>query len=563
MKNKKRSFRWILLAIGVAAILGLTGMNVYTLYNLRDSSIETAKQSKKIHVAEFAERIRHRFIHPWHKLAGLEMQKLAQRFKVEESFSNKTIDILYEVSQDSIFENIYYAPVPSAVCQSEVELLKFSPAQQSFTKTENYSKAVCDGLNIARTRMKTIIGDYQFNNKLLFDTHRSMVIALVNLENHTVIGYLVMPIDKKYLLQQYIAPQLKQTFSPQSKAGVTVWLRNWTKQKVLASSDTSGRYNPDQIQIIHRFPDFLDDWRLYASIDEAIVVASTGHSYIINFIILAIAFACLLGALVFMFVTAQREKALAERQSEFLANVTHELKTPLAVMQAAGENLADGRVDNQNSLKKYGSHIYNETLRLRHMIENLLDVAKSDAGEASVKPEPTDISQLLDEYLDENRSYIENRGFTVKTSLKRNLPQIMIDKNSFKTIINNLVSNSLKYSCDDKFLGIYLSKKNNNIILEVEDHGIGISSKSIKHIYEKFYRAEDTLTAQTKGYGLGLSIVKNQIKLNNGSINLKSEKGKRTIFTVKFPAFKQFKQPQIDSLNATKSANNKTPGYAH
>src|SRR5699024_4002860 len=116
-------------------------------------------------------------------------------------------------------------------------------------------------------------------------------------------------------------------------------------------------YNPDLVTYIHQFPDLFDDWRLYMALNQSMLHSSESFSFILNLVVLGVAFLFLMGALGFMFITAQREHSLAERQSAFLANVTHELKTPLAVMQAAGENLSDGRIQNKNRLKKHGAHI--------------------------------------------------------------------------------------------------------------------------------------------------------------------------------------------------------------
>jgi len=206
------------------------------------------------------------------------------------------------------------------------------------------------------------------------------------------------------------------------------------------------------------------------------------------------------------------------------------------VMQAAGENLADGRVDNQERLKSYGSHIYSEAVRLRKMIEKLLDVAKSDAGQSFIHPKPVNIGKLTKQFIEEHHSYIKDKGFKLDYAIPEYLPNVMLDEHSLNTIISNLANNALKYSIHNKFLGIYLSHKGKDIILQVKDHGIGMSKKSINHIFEKFFRIEDTLTVQTKGYGLGLSIVKNLVDLNNGTINVTSREGEGSTFTVTFPA---------------------------
>lgn len=556
MKRKISSLRWLLLAAGITAVVGLTVMNVYSLYTLRDSAIEAERQSKKIQVAEFADRSRHRFFEPFYGLASLDMENIEQHFRQTGQFTGKARGILFEASKDSIFHNIYYIPASSNACKEQEPLLRFNPQNRQLVPADDYPSVVCDGMGIARTRMKALLPEYRYNNKVLFDTHRSMVIALVNQDEKSVIGYLAMPINRQFMIDEFLQPELTSKFGPGTHSGINVWLRDWTNGEVIASSDTSATFNPNQYQFHQQFPDFFDDWRLYVSINKASGLAASQPSLWTNMIILAAAFILLVGAMLFMFYTAQRERALAERQSDFLANVTHELKTPLSVMQAAGENLADGRVDNRERLRSYGSHIYSEAVRLRKMIDRLLDVAKADAGESFIHPKPIAINRYLSDFVDEHRNYIQEKGFTLHTSIPESMPQVMLDEHSLDTVLSNLVNNAIKYSNGEKYLGIYLSQKGKDAILQVEDHGIGMKKEAINHIFEKFYRAEDTLTAETKGYGLGLSIVKNLIDLNGGSVSVASQEGRGSTFTVTFPFIDELqneteRKPELKSSNQT------------
>jgi signal transduction histidine kinase len=528
--------QWVLLAAGITAVLGLTAMNVYSLYTLRNSSIESERKSKQIQVAEFADQVRYRFLYPFNGLGSENMETLEENYRQDGQFPEGFRDIMYKASKDSIFEHIYYIPASSQACQNQEELLIFEEENRQFAETTRYKPAICEGFGIAQTRMKALINEYRFNNKVLFDTNRGIYIALINQSNRSVFGYLAMPIDKQYMINGFLKPILKEKFGQGESPALTVWLRDWTIDEIIASSDSSKTYNRDEIQFRQEFPDLFDYWRLYASVNEESFTAAARPSLLLNLSILGVALIFLIGAMLFLFITARRERALAERQSGFLANVTHELKTPLAVMQAAGENLADGRVDNQERLQTYGSHIYSEAVRLRKMIEKLLNVAKADAGESFIHPRPVAINALLHQFVAEHQSYIKDKGFTLETSIPDAMPMVMLDKSSLNTIVSNLANNAVKYSINNKFLGIYLSHKGKDIILEVKDHGIGISNKAIKHIFEKFYREEDPLKAKTKGYGLGLSIVKNLVELNNGTINVSSSKERGSTFTVTFPA---------------------------
>jgi signal transduction histidine kinase len=536
MKNYS-SLRWVLLGAGIVAILALTGMNVYSLYRLHETTTESEVENKKIQINEFTDKVRNRFFKPFRGLPKVDIENVEEEFIASGQFPEIMIDFLNRTDQDSIFSDIYFIPDKSYNCHTGGEIYRYNSSLQRFEPTRSYPEQICDGASFARTRMKVLIDEYLYNNKVIFDTHRTMTLALINLTDHQVFGYLTMPIDQDYMIQNYLQPLLTKKFGETEQTGLSVWLVDWTKDQVVAASDSTRMYDRDLVQYRQKFPDLFDDWSINVSFRESPTIAASKESLIKNLVVLGVTFILLTGALVFMFITAQRERALAQRQAGFLANVTHELKTPLAVMQAAGENLSDGRVDDTERLRSYGKHIYKESIRLKRMIEKLLDVAKSDAGQAMIEPKPVNLDQLLRNYLDSHASYIKEKGFELHADIRQPLPLVMLDPDSFETIMSNLLNNAIKYSRKEKYISLTLRRVKDKIVLSVSDRGVGIPKKSLKYIFDKFYRVEDALVAQTKGHGLGLSIVKSLVELNAGEITVKSEKNKGTTFSISFPVF--------------------------
>jgi len=529
------SLRWILLTAGVIAILGITGMNVYSLYALHENTLESSRENKKLQIADFTDKIRYRFFETLFGLGSTDVKRLENHYQRTGQFTGKVTKLLNKAASDSIYNGIYFIPSNSGICRDRSPILRYDISKKKFVRQQQYSDVICDGMGIARTQMKSLISQYKYNNKIIFDSHRSITIVLVTPSNHSIFGYLTMPINQNFLRNTYLPRKLAERFGNPEQSGMNVWLRDWTSNQVIASSNPQASYDRHKIQYEQNFPDFFDYWKLEVSFTDTPTIAASNASLFKNLAILGAAVLLLLGALVFMFMSAQKERALAERQAGFLANVTHELKTPLAVMQAAGENLADGRVKDESRLKNYGSHIFNEAVRLRRMIEKLLDVAKADAGKSLIEPQPVNIKELIDSYLDEHQRYIENKDFNLDLSLEDDIPMVMLDTDSFNTIFSNLIENAVKYSTDDKYIGITLSRDNKNVKLQVIDHGVGMGKKDMTHIFDKFYRAEDSLTAKTKGHGLGLSIVKNLVELNGGTIDVKSDVGVGSTFIVTFP----------------------------
>lgn len=527
------SLRWILLTIGVVAILGLTGMNVYSLYELQENTIESSRENKKLHIAEFSDKIRYRFFNKFIGLGSIDINRLQNYHQQSGQFTPEVTSLLHNASTDSIYENIYFIPSGSDACQKQRPILKFT--NKKFIQTTDYNSVVCDGMGIARTQIKSLLDDYQYNNKVLFDSHRSITIVLITPSNQEVFGYLVMPFNQDFLRNSYLPKTLNKRFSSDQHNGMNVWVRDWTNNEIIASSNPQAEYEREQIQFVQKFPDFFDYWKVEVSFTDASAIAASNNSLIRNLIVLVAAMLLLLGALLFMFISAQKERALAERQADFLANVTHELKTPLSVMQAAGENLADGRVQDQNRLKSYGSHIFSEAVRLRGMIDKLLDVAKANGSASLIEPEPINVGNVVEEFLEKNTKLFSNKDFTIDVRIDDNIPFVKIDNNSLKTILSNLIDNAIKYSQEEKQIDISVTSTNENVKLSISDRGIGISKKNLSNVFNKFFRVEDPLTAKTKGHGLGLSIVKNLVNLNGGSIDVKSKKGKGSIFTITFP----------------------------
>lgn len=541
------SLRWILLAAGVIAILGLTGMNVYSLYALHEHTLESSRENKKLQIAEFTDKIRYRFFKKFIGLGSADINRLQEEYNKSGQFTPEVTSLLNKAAGDSIYDNIFFIPSGSDACQQQEPILQYN-SDQNFEPTTDYSSVVCDGMGIARTQIKSLLADYQYNNKVIFDSHRSITIALINPSEREVFGYITMPFNQDFLRNSYLPKILAQKFGSEQHPGMNVWLRDWTNNEIIASSNPNTTYDRQQIQFEQNFPDFFDYWKAEVSFTDESTIAASNASLIKNFIVLGAAMLLLLGALVFMFISAQKERALAERQADFLANVTHELKTPLSVMQAAGENLADGRVQDQQRLKRYGTHIFSEAVRLRNMIEKLLDVAKSNAGNSLVEPEPTDIGKVVESYLDKHQKFFRKKDFNLDLNIDDNLPKVNIDQNSLETILSNLIDNAIKYSTDEKYLGIHVSKQNDHLKLCIEDHGIGIDKKNLSNIFTKFFRVEDSLTAKTKGHGLGLSIVKNLVELNSGSIKVESKPGNGSTFIIRFPILSESnKEVSLDS----------------
>jgi signal transduction histidine kinase len=230
-----------------------------------------------------------------------------------------------------------------------------------------------------------------------------------------------------------------------------------------------------------------------------------------------------------------REMKLARLKSDFVANVSHELRTPLALIRLYAETLELGRLTNQEKYQEYFRIIREESERLSALINNILDFSRIEAGRKEYEFKETNLAELIRSTLDSYRFQIENNGFAFEEHIATDIPPVSVDREAIARSLLNLVNNALKYSKDQKFIGVSLYRSNGSVKLEVQDRGIGIAAAEQDKIFEKFYRCGDPLVHNTKGSGLGLSLVRHIVLAHGGSVFVESAPEKGSKFTIALP----------------------------
>lgn len=254
-----------------------------------------------------------------------------------------------------------------------------------------------------------------------------------------------------------------------------------------------------------------------------------------NLIILGILSALIVIGLILTKHVVSKEMALAKLKADFVSNVSHELRTPLALIRLYAETLELGRITTNEKKQDYYKIIRKESERLTGLINNILDFSRIEAGAKEYEFRETDIADLVRNTLDSYRYQIEQQGFTLKEEIDETLPAVSVDREAMARALLNLVNNALKYSPEEKFLGVKLYRENGTVKLEVEDRGIGITRREQTKIFEKFYRTGDPLVHNTKGSGLGLSLVRHITNAHGGNVTVDSTPGKGSKFTLSLP----------------------------
>jgi len=236
------------------------------------------------------------------------------------------------------------------------------------------------------------------------------------------------------------------------------------------------------------------------------------------------------------FTMATREGRLARMKSVFISNVSHEMKTPLALISMYAETLESGKISAPDKTRDYYRTILRESRKLAHMVDNVLDFARLESGRAQNRLEQIDVGELATEVVRNCEERLGLGGFKLTLKIEPELPPIVGDRSALSQALLNLLDNAVKYSADTKEVGIAAWRANGSVVVEITDKGIGIDPSEQQRIFEQFYRAGDPLTQKVRGAGLGLALVRRIVAAHRGRVELRSTPGKGSAFSVVLPA---------------------------
>ena len=238
-------------------------------------------------------------------------------------------------------------------------------------------------------------------------------------------------------------------------------------------------------------------------------------------------------------VSAGRAQRLAEMQVEFIAGVTHELRTPLAVIRSAGENIADGVVTPDPRVKRYGELVRDQGRRLSEMVEQTLQFAALDSGRRAFQLEPLDVGKVVSDVLEQAQPIITESRFTVQQEAAAAVPPARADAHAVKQIVANLVSNAIKYGQPGRWLGVATSLDEGGqkprVRVSVSDRGMGIPASEAGRIFDPYFRGAGASEASIQGSGLGLKLARDLAVRMGGDLYFRSESGKGSVFTLYLP----------------------------
>ena len=270
------------------------------------------------------------------------------------------------------------------------------------------------------------------------------------------------------------------------------------------------------------------------------------NSYIyssVRFMIPSIIFTfVLLVTFIFTIVVIFRQKRYSEIKNDFINNMTHELKTPIASISLAAQMMNDNSVTKSPQMMNHLSGVINdESKRLRFLVEKVLQMSMFDRQNATFKKKELDLNEMVETIANSFTLRVEHTGGKIYTEIEAVDSAIYVDEVHFQNVINNLIDNAVKYRKPDQPIDIYIRTWNHDdhLYLSIRDTGIGIKKDNLKKVFDKFYRVHTGNVHDVKGFGLGLAYVKKIVDLHQGEIKVDSEYGKGTKFTIKLPVLKE------------------------
>jgi two-component system phosphate regulon sensor histidine kinase PhoR len=337
--------------------------------------------------------------------------------------------------------------------------------------------------------------------------------------------YVVLDTDLKYLVGE-VFPQV----FPSSRAPQLYQVVDENGELVYGTPFTNRG-----IVVDRRFDETVDQWHLRAAQREVPGNPETPKTKLRAIVIVALSVGGMVAGLGFLFLAMYRERKANELKSEFITNVSHELKTPLSIISMFGEMLALGRVKSTEQTTEYAEIIWRESVRLARLIDNVLDFAKIDRGKDVYEFGEGDVADVVLRALELSQHRLQKAEMTVDLDIAEDLPPARIDANAYTLAVMNLIDNAIKYAAEGKRLVLRVRSTGGRIVLEVKDFGPGIDPSEHKQIFERFYRSRSVRLKPIRGSGIGLALVDHIARAHGGGTWVESAVGKGATFVLWIP----------------------------
>jgi signal transduction histidine kinase len=386
-------------------------------------------------------------------------------------------------------------------------------------------------------------------------------------------GFLILEFNKEFVEQQYMPELVVRHFGEPglTSFGVAIRTVKAPYRTIYASNANSAVSSSAPDAAVNLFDSVAEEarrrghaplqaasgseqWQLVVRVPAGSVDVGVAQwrrrNLAISFGLLAI----LAGTMALLFSVSRRAERLARLQMEFVAGVSHELCTPLAVINSAAENIVDGVVEGAAQVREYGTMIREQGRRLERLVDEVLLFAAGRFGKSGYDLRPTEVVPVLEQSLAASEAMLRDAGFTFQKEISPELPPVIADPEALSKCVENLISNAMKYSGENRWVSLRAvcapDHGSPEVCISVADRGIGISPADLPHVFEPFYRAQDVRDGEVRGVGLGLYLVKRMMEAMGGSVSVSSKVAQGSVFSLHFPVFDSSEPHQADAAKA-------------
>lgn len=358
--------------------------------------------------------------------------------------------------------------------------------------------------------------------------------VLFNHERREHVGLVGLTFNSDYVQNEYLAKVMSEALlSPDlSAAGgeLAIGVLDERKQLIYGTAPQQKEF-----EIKMPFSRPFSNWEMGIAFRGTTIESLAAGNFRKNLLLSVIAASLLIIGILLTMRASARELGLAQAKSNFVSNVSHELKTPLALIRLFAETLELGRVKDAEKAREYYRIIGNESRRLSQLIDNVLDFAKIEAGRKQYQFAYADAGEIVEGVLSTYSHQIASAGFELTTRIEEGTPLVLVDRDALSQAVLNLLNNATKYADRVKRIEVGVRVHGPSLMIEVSDSGIGIPRSEQNKIFDKFYRVDAGLVHNTKGSGLGLALVKQIVEAHKGEVSVESAPGMGSRFTIKIP----------------------------
>jgi len=522
---RRRAPLWIGLAVALAALAAMLGLQFFWLADLeRTSSIAVRATQRKL-----AEGVTKEIAYYYRSLAEKVLTVHPSYFQPGRE---QALAALLEHRHCEGIRRLFAVNLQGKIPLTLVPDPDLEPGGEMAAKQEYIAVwAACSPWTVVAKKTGGVVRPGLHVDER--DPAYRVVVKPITDDASRLVGLVGMVLDESYFRNEVLPKAIASSLPHVDKdAELDVWVCDERWQTVIGAGPGCGPKTATRVPLAFVFT----GWTVSLNDPRATPEAWARRSFSFNITLsLAIGFV-LLCAIGLTLRAAGREMRLAAMKSDFVSNVSHELRTPLASIRVFGELMRLGRVTEPEKVREYGEHIEIEGRRLTHLVDNILDFSRIESGRKVYDLHQADVEAIVRDVVTAFTMRLRGTGFAITIEGPATpLPPLRVDAGAIDHALSNLLDNAVKYSGEGREVAVRLVRAGDEVLIAVRDRGIGIPAGDQKLIFERFHRVSTGAVHEVRGVGLGLAIVDHIVRAHGGSVEVESEPGSGSTFTIHLP----------------------------